>query len=234
MTIWAIVPVKELAGAKQRLSGMFPPEFRQGLVATMLEDVLAALSRSTRLAGVLVVTVDPTLAELARRFGARVLAEGAREGHTGAVTGGIRTLRAEGVAGMLTIPGDVPGVTAEEIDRLLDAHGEAPAFTIVPAHDGRGSNTIIASPPDLVPLAFGNDSFLPHLEAARQRGIEPTIMRLDGIGLDIDNPEDLLAFASRRWPTRTTEFLDRAGIRKTLSAATAGERGRTTEVERRI
>jgi hypothetical protein len=59
-------------------------------------------------------------------------------------------------------------------------------------------------------------------------------MRLDGIGLDIDNPEDLLAFASRRWPTRTTEFLDRAGIRKTLSAATAGERGRTTEVERRI
>lgn len=215
--IWAIVPVKELAGAKQRLSGMFPPEFRRGLVATMLEDVLAALSRSTRLAGMLVVTVDPTLEQLARHHGARVVAEGAREGHTGAVTAGIRTLRAEGVAGMLTIPGDVPGVTATEIDRLLGAHGEAPSFTIAPAHDGRGSNTVIASPPDLVPLAFGNDSFLPHLDAVRRLGIEPTVMRLDGIGLDIDNPEDLLAFARRGWRTRTTEFLERAGVTNALS-----------------
>lgn len=215
--IRAVVPVKELAGAKQRLSGMFPPEFRRGLVATMLEDVLDALSQSARLAGVLVVTVDPVLEELARRFGARVLAEGAREGHTSAVTAGIRSLKPEGVAGMLTIPGDVPGVTAAEIDELLGAHEAAPAFTIVPAHDRRGSNAILASPPDLVPLAFGNDSFLPHLAAARQRGIEPTVIRFDGIGLDIDNPEDLLAFARRRWPTRTTDFLDRAGALSALS-----------------
>ena len=215
---WAIVPVKELAGAKQRLSGMFPPAFRRELVSIMLEDVLAALTGVAGLAGVAVVTVDPVLEDLARRFGARVLAGGAREGHTGAVTAGIRTLKAEGVAGMLTIPGDVPGVRAAEIDELLSAHGSAPAFAIVPAHDGRGSNAIVASPPDLVPLAFGNDSFLPHLAAARQRGIEPTVIRFEGIGLDIDNPEDLLAFAARGWPTRTMEFLQRADALRALAS----------------
>ncbi|HTZ77037.1 MAG TPA: 2-phospho-L-lactate guanylyltransferase [Stellaceae bacterium] len=216
--IWAIVPVKEFSGAKQRLAGMFAPEFRRGLAAVMLEDVLAALTGAKGLAGVAVVTVDPTSDVLARRMGARVMTMGARDGHTGAVTAAVRVLAAEGASGMLTIPGDVPGVTAAEIETVLAAHGAAPAFTIVPAHDSRGSNTIVASPPDLVPLAFGNDSFLPHLAAARERGLEPRVLRLSGIGLDIDNPEDLLAFAARRWPTRTTEFLDRADALRALAS----------------
>jgi len=216
--IWAIVPVKEFSGAKQRLAGMFAPEFRRGLAAVMLEDVLAALTGAAGLAGVAVVTVDPDSDALARNMGARVLTAGARDGHTGAVTAAIRGLAAEGATGMLTIPGDVPGVTAAEIEAVLAAHGEAPAFTVVPAHDSRGSNTIVASPPGLVPLAFGNDSFLPHLEAARRSGVEPRVLRLPGIGLDIDNPEDLLAFAARGWPTRTTDFLARAHALRALAS----------------
>ncbi|HUN46930.1 MAG TPA: NTP transferase domain-containing protein, partial [Stellaceae bacterium] len=152
--IWAIVPVKEFSGAKQRLSGRFAPEFRRGLAAVMLEDVLAALMSARGLAGVAVVTVDPVSDALARRMGASVLTAGARDGHTGAVTAAIGVLAGEGATGMLTIPGDVPGVTAAEIEAVLAAHGAAPAFTIVPAHDSRGSNVIVASPPGLVPLAF--------------------------------------------------------------------------------
>src|SRR5262249_51407485 len=122
---------------------------------------------------------------------------------------GIAALRARGIGTMLTIPGDVPGVTSAEIERLLAEHGAAPAFTIAPAHDGRGSNAILASPPELVPLAFGNDSFLPHLEAARRVGVEPKVIRLEGIGLDIDNPEDLAAFAAMGWRCRTGDLLAR-------------------------
>ena len=88
------------------------------------------------------------------------------------------------------------------------AHRPAPAFTIVPAHDELGSNTIICSPPDAVPLRFGDNSFYPHLDAARARGIEPLIIRQPGIGMDIDHPVDLAAFlrmspvyAPERWPS---------------------------------
>ena len=49
------------------------------------------------------------------------------------------------------------------------------------------------SPPLVMPLRFGDDSFLPHLAAARGLGIEPTIVELPGIGLDIDQPEDVQA-----------------------------------------
>ena len=90
----------------------------------------------------------------------------------------------------------------------------APSFTIVPAHDEKGSNCIIMTPPDAVPLRFGDDSYFPHLDAARKLDIEPAIVRLPGIGMDIDHPEDIFRFM-RMQPevrTRTLAFLEGAGI----------------------
>src|SRR6204780_2238061 len=186
--VWAVVPVKEFEGAKQRLSPCLSPDERRLLATAMLEDVLEAVSAVEALAGGLVVTIDPVATSLASRHGARVVTEGAREGHTGAVTAAARLLVREGRAGMMTMPGDVPLISAAEIAAALAAHRPAPAFTIVPAHDELGSNTIICSPPDAVPLRFGENSFYPHLDAARARGIEPLIIQQPGIGMDIDHP----------------------------------------------
>ena len=110
--VWACVPVKEFTGAKQRLSALLSPEQREVLAETMLEDVLSALAGATRLAGILVNTVDPRAAALAERYGARVVSEGARDGHTGAVNGMGRVLAAEGKGALLTLPGDIPRVSA--------------------------------------------------------------------------------------------------------------------------
>ena len=219
--IWAVVPVKELTDAKQRLSSRLSLEERRALATIMLEDVLDAVSAVRELAGMLVVTVDPVAASLAGRYGARIVTDGAREGHTGAVTGAARLLVREGWAGMMTMPGDIPRLSAAEIAATLAAHGAAPAFTIVPAHDDLGSNTIVCSPPDAVPLRFGEDSFYPHLDAARGRGIEPLIVRQPGIGMDIDHPLDLVAFLrmSPTVRTRTLAFLEQSGIASRLLSA---------------
>ena len=219
--VWAVVPVKELAGAKQRLSPCLSPDERQALATVMLEDVLDAVSAVPELAGVLVITVDPAATSLAARYGARIVTEAAREGHTGAVTAGARLLVREGEAGMMTMPGDIPALTSAEIAATLAAHRAAPAFTIVPAHDDLGSNTILCSPPDAVPLRFGEDSFYPHLDAARNRGIDPLVVRQPGIGMDIDHPADLVAFLKMSPParTRTRAFLEQSGIAARLLAA---------------
>jgi len=58
-----------------------------------------------------------------------------------------------------------------------------------------------------VPLRFGEDSFFPHLAAAEACGINPTVLRLPGIALDIDTPEDLAAFARLPSPTRARAVL---------------------------
>jgi 2-phospho-L-lactate guanylyltransferase len=210
--IVAVVPVKAIDAAKSRLAPAYAPEFRQALAQAMLEDVLAALAGAASLAGLVVVSVDPLARALAARFGARIVEDSARDGHTGAVMAAARRLAAEGCAGMLTVPGDIPLITPGEVSQLLAAHGRAPAFTIAPAHDRRGSNAIVMTPPDAVPLAFGDDSFLPHLAAARRLGLEPAILPLPGIGLDIDNDRDLAQFMRAPSPTRSWALLAERGL----------------------
>ena len=120
--IWAVVPVKELEGAKQRLAGLLPPEQRHELARVMLDEVLAALAAVRGLAGLLLVTLDPWATALGKRLGARITTEGAREGHTGAVLAGRALLLREGRAGMLTLPGDIPAATSAEASRSPAAY----------------------------------------------------------------------------------------------------------------
>ena len=217
--IWAIVPIKELDGAKQRLAPLLSPAQRRALIGVMMGEVLEAVAGARSLAGILVVTLDPQATALASRLGARVVTDGARDGHTGSVTAGLRLLAREGRGGMITLPADIPAATSAEIELVMAAHLPAPSFTISPAHDDLGSNAVICSPPDAVPLRFGENSYFPHLDAAKKSGIEPTVIRQPGIAMDIDHPVDLAAFL--RLPqsagTRTRAFLEEAGIPKLLA-----------------
>jgi len=210
--IRAVVPVKETTGAKQRLAAALPQKLRTELALAMLEDVLAALAGVRGLAGIEIVTIDKGASEIAHRYGAMVSGAEARDGHTAAVMSAARRLALSGDA-MLTIPGDVPLVTSREVDRIIDAHRAGGRFVIVPARDEHGSNAILAAPADAVPLRFGEDSFFPHLAVARACGIEPTILPLTGIGLDIDTPDDLAAFMARPSQTHARALLDRIGMR---------------------
>src|SRR5215469_10910367 len=102
--IWAVIPVKETTGAKERLAPAVPQHLRPGLALAMLEDVLTAAAGARGLAGIAVVTLDAAARALAERFGARVLTEHARGGHTAAIAAAARTLAAEGRGGMLQMP----------------------------------------------------------------------------------------------------------------------------------
>src|SRR5947209_18017761 len=146
--IWAVIPVKELDGAKHRLSDLLSPPQRRRLAETMLTDVLDAVAGSRLLAGVVIVTLDPHATALGERIGARIVTEGARDGHTGSVNAGRRLLAGEGRGGMITMPGDIPAVRASEIDAVLSAHLAAPSFTISPAHDDLVTIAVVCTPPE--------------------------------------------------------------------------------------
>jgi 2-phospho-L-lactate guanylyltransferase len=201
--LWAVVPVKDLHHAKQRLAGVLSAKERQELFRTMLEDVLSTLAASTGLAGILLVTRDQEARRLAMRYGARVLIEHGNRGHTAASSLGTRTLAHDGVSGMVQVPADIPLVTPEDIGALLRAHGTAPAVTLAPSRNELGSNAVACSPPDVLPLRFGDDSFFPHLLRARALGIEPQIVKRHGFALDIAR---LQACAIRRAQVLETQF----------------------------
>jgi 2-phospho-L-lactate/phosphoenolpyruvate guanylyltransferase len=219
--ICAVVPVKDTTRAKQRLADVLTAEQRRLLALAMVEDVLQTLASVCELAEIVVVTVDPAAAAIAGRYGARITSDGAHDGQTGAVMAAARSLAADGL-GLLTVPGDIPLVEADDIRLLLSRHGAAPAFTIVPAHDQNGSNAVLCSPANAVPLRFGDNSFFPHLEAAQARGIAPLAVALPRIALDVDTPADLARFRTTPSRTRSRTLLDQwttpdhtlAGLRK--------------------
>ncbi len=184
------MPAKELGAAKQRLGDVVPAPARAALARAMLEDVLAALTASP-LDRIVVVTPDAEVADVAARWGADVLREAASEGHTAAVARGVRACRELGATVMLTVPGDLPCLTAEEVTRILDACPPAPGAVLVASRSGAGTNAACLAPPDAMPLRFGEPSFEAHLAAARAHGVEPVVLALPGAALDVDRPEDL-------------------------------------------
>jgi 2-phospho-L-lactate/phosphoenolpyruvate guanylyltransferase len=69
-----VVPVKVLAQAKSRLTGL-TGQLRSQLALAMAADTIAAAIRADAVAAVLVITDDPAVGETAENLGAIVLAD---------------------------------------------------------------------------------------------------------------------------------------------------------------
>jgi coenzyme F420-0:L-glutamate ligase/coenzyme F420-1:gamma-L-glutamate ligase len=206
----AVVPAKGFGDAKQRLVRALPPDGRAALARAMLEDVLAALN-GAGLDRIIVVTPDADAAAVAEAHGATVLAEPASEGHTAAVARGLAAARGLGATLLLTVPGDLPCLTAAEVRAIVAACGPPPAAVFVPSRSGLGTNAACLAPPDAVPLRFGEPSFADHVAAARARALEPVVLTLPGAALDIDGPEDLEALLAHGPDTRAVRALRNLG-----------------------
>jgi 2-phospho-L-lactate guanylyltransferase len=220
-TTWAVVPVKDLERAKRRLAGALDPAARRGLSLAMLADVLDALDATPGLDGIAVVSRDADVTALARRRGLRVIPE-AGAGLNAAVAQAGNVLSAEGCARLLVMPADLPLAAPEEIAAVLAALPEAPGLALVPDRHGVGTNALACTPPDAVAPSFGAGSFARHLEAARDAGVPATVLRLPGLGLDIDTPEDLRAFMETPGATWTHAALRAA--RSAVPLAVGGAR----------
>jgi len=92
------------------------------------------------------------------------------------------------------------------LQKIVDAAPTRGAL-LVPDAAGRGTNAAWRAPCDLFPLRFGNDSFLPHLAAAKATGLPCVVLELPSIARDIDRPEDLLAVASASGERRAQQIL---------------------------
>jgi 2-phospho-L-lactate guanylyltransferase len=190
-----VIPVKSLASAKQRLAPALEQEERAALATAMLKDVFEAVASWSRRPQVAVVTGDAEARSLARQCGFEILDDPEEAGESAAVERATRTLEAQGAASVLVIPGDIPLVTASELEAIYAAAPESGAV-LVPSHDGRGTNAALRKPASLFPLRFGNDSFVPHRAAAAATGLPLVVLTLPGIALDVDTPQDMAALAA--------------------------------------
>ena len=210
--IWALVPFKGPDGAKERLGAYLSPGERRDLTLAMVRDVLDALTRSS-LHGVLIVSPSPAAKALAREFDAEAFADTAGD-LTGAVTEASAFV-ADRANGTMIVHGDLPLLTADEVDQALDGHRD---ITLAPDRHDIGTNCIIATPPNAMTYQFDGRSFKPHTTLARAAGFEPRIVRLPGFGLDIDTIDGLREFAATGADTRSGRYLVKTGVASRLAA----------------
>jgi 2-phospho-L-lactate/phosphoenolpyruvate guanylyltransferase len=201
-----LIPVKSLTRAKQRLAPALDQGRRSQLAEAMLCDVMTAAAGVLGRIDVALVTGDARARALAAEFDFLVIEDSRNESETAAIEMATAWCEQRGYDTTLVVPGDIPLITSEDLHRVLDA-APADGAVFVPAYDRRGSNCILRRPASIIPLRFGNDSFLPHCEAMRKTGKELVILEMAGMGLDIDNPHELDLLLQRDGDTNAQRLL---------------------------
>ena len=195
-----LVPVKNSNNAKQRLSEVLDGASRTELAQAMLRDVLETLaswrdqSLPEHCSGIALVTSDTYAVGLADELRLEVIRDETNPGETGAIEMATRLCEERGLESTLVIPGDIPLLAGWELDEIY-AKAPEEGSVLVPAADGRGTNAAWRRPAGLFPLRFGNDSFKPHLAAARASGKPCVILSLPGMAAGNGHAQQL----ARQW-----------------------------------
>lgn len=207
--IFAVLPVKNVRNAKQRLSGFLSAGQRQTLARILFKQTLAALCQAKGIDEVAVATNDSEIAEHARQSGALVFDEDEQVSHSlSADAACLRAIKL-GATTVLLVPIDVPLVSPADFSQLAAAARPGPqaALVVVPSADGTGTNALARTPPDVIESRFGPGSCRAHLDQARLKNIHAEILRLRGLMFDIDTPEDVAEFLASSHDSDVAVFL---------------------------
>ena len=207
--LWALVPVKVLAGAKQRLKDCLG-EDREGFTVAMLKDVLAALADSKEVSQVVVVTADDRVAAIAEQGGLLVVDENGSKGMNAAIDLGVEAIRKRGGQRVVILPADIPLMTGAEFDRIAgdfehQAQIEGNDFIgISPSTYRGGTNCLFLNTQQAFTFHYGPGSFKLHRDSAERHRHRPISLYSPTISMDIDDKRDLDALVS--FCVRNPEF----------------------------
>jgi 2-phospho-L-lactate guanylyltransferase len=189
MSVFAVVPVKDLWGTKSRLKPILDPGARAGLTLYMMGRVVSAL-KEAGVENVCVVSPDRVVLNHATERGAEPLQQESR-GLNPALEEGRRWAMGRGASVLLVLPADLPLLDAQDVRAVLEEGGEAPSVTISPDGAHVGTNALLLRPPDALPFVFGLGSYEAHQQAARERGLDVRVLERPHLSFDLDTAEDL-------------------------------------------
>jgi 2-phospho-L-lactate/phosphoenolpyruvate guanylyltransferase len=215
MSVWAIVPVKPLNRAKSRLADVLLPEQREQLAMSLLVRTVRLLLPLRQVQGVLVISRDTKALAIVRDLGVQTLQEsGAPELNT-ALYRATQGLRALGAGAALVVPADLPLLRPADITGVVEMGRHLNTVVIAPDRHEDGTNLLLVRPPGLIPYSFGVNSFAEHQRFAREAGASVLTYRSQGVGLDLDTPDDLRCYFALAEATGEP-VLDDAGLEEWL------------------
>jgi 2-phospho-L-lactate guanylyltransferase len=194
--LWALVPVKALTSAKQRLQHYLGPE-REELAMAMLTDVLDALATSEAVVHTALVTADPRVAELALQRGLLLVEENGNCEMNVAIALGVDAIRQNGGRRVVIVHADIPLLTGTELDRMAGVFQQRASgcagelIAISPSADRGGTNCLFMDVKHPFEFSYGANSFTLHCASADARGAQVVALDSPTTAMDIDEPEDV-------------------------------------------
>lgn len=182
---WSVVvPAKRFAVAKTRLRPLTGGGVHDEWVLAMLADTVAAAVASPAVGAVVVVTDEPSAADVVRGLGATTVPDEPDGGLNPALEHGARVA---GTAAVSALSSDLPALRPAELTAALAAAERAPRCFVADA-GGTGTTLLTALGVDLRPL-FGGGSAGAH----ERSGARPLTGAWPGLTRDVDTAEDLRA-----------------------------------------
>ena len=189
----AVIALKTLSHAKQRLSAALTNDAREALVEAMALDVIASLSKTKEVLAVHVICGDGWTHLKNLPAPVRVWREpdGQSEGLVGALEWVSSQVDSEA---LLFIHGDLPFIDQTDISLLVSAAGSHHAV-ISPDRSHAGTNALLRWQSQSLPLAFGQNSYARHIAVIESAGLQWREVTTVGLKMDIDEPTDLQLLA---------------------------------------
>ena len=188
---FVLVPFKTFKNAKTRLRKDLSDLDTEYIVKIMLEDVLEQVSKSKIAEKKFILTADEEAIKIAKKLNIEILKEKNQISESSSVDKASSFLKKEGASGVLRLPGDIPLVTASDIESILEVGIKKKSSVLVPSESKTGTNAFYKYPPDVISSSFGANSFNKHVESFKKQKIKYEVLEVKNIGLDIDSLEDL-------------------------------------------
>lgn len=181
----AVVPQKSFASAKARLRSVLPDGERARIAETMATHVIDTLVSVLPTA---VVSDDPDVLDLAEAHGAWPIVESGG-GLNSAVADAVWEAQGLAVHTLAVVAGDLARLDVDDVYALLRLPSR-PGVVVAPDRSGTGTNALVLSPPEAIPLRFGPNSMRAHVAAAYRANLPVRVLRRPGLQLDVDTADD--------------------------------------------
>ena len=187
MIVDALVPLKRLDYAKTRLATVLDPPTRVRVMRALLAHTLEVVKAAPSVARVTLVSSAVEAPAIAAEHGVAHFDDRGLAWNDALAAAIAEAVQGDAVA---IVSADVPLLTTADVEAYVGALREHGAV-IARATDA-GTNGVAMHPAGAMPTTFGSKgSAALHADLAREAGLEPVIVDLEGMAHDLDTAADL-------------------------------------------
>jgi 2-phospho-L-lactate guanylyltransferase len=209
MQVDALVPLKRLDYAKTRLATVLDPPTRVRVMRALLAHTLEVVKAAPSVARVTLVSSALEAPALAAEHGVAHFDDRALPWNDALAAAIAEAVEGDAVA---IVSADVPLLTTDDVEAYIGAL--RPNGAVIARATDAGTNGVAMHPSGAMRTTFGSKgSAALHADLAREAGLTPVMLDLEGMAHDLDTAADLEEVLRHAMSPELREVLARAAAR---------------------